>query len=282
MRCYPCSLVCLFAWLWALTVSAADGRTWEVFLKRHARAPADAPDALVHLPPGFGTEQPFDLVVFLHGFDGCSRALVAPEPVACARGERPHRVWNLGALHDASHTQTVLIVPQLAYLARTAQDHRFRERGAFDAMLREIFEDKLASQLGAGAMPRVRSIALVAHSAGYGAAAAILRDPERKVRVTHLVLLDALYAGASTFAAWANGDEGTRIISLHTQQAKTREGNRLLMRALGAGEVAREVGDYSPHALRQHRHLVAEVRTAHGDMPKAHFSQILHALFSPG
>lgn len=279
MRPYLRLWLCIFCWLPSLTVMAEAGFTQEVRLSTRAHAPSDAPDVVVHGGASLRSDEPFDVVVFLHGFDGCARALVAEAAVACARGEPPHRVWNLGALHAAANTRTLLIVPQLAYLARTAQDHRFLSHGGFDATLTEILEGSLASQLGAQARSRVRSVALVAHSAGYGAAAAILRDPKRKMPVTHVVLLDALYAGASVFADWARSEPSARLVSLYTQQEKTTAGNRLLLKQLATADVATSADPSLAQVLKMHRHLIARVRTAHGDMPRVHFTEVLRALF---
>ncbi len=181
--------------MWAARADADDAQLIEARLGQGPHPPGDAPDVIVHIPSHYETRRPFDLVVFLHGFDGCTRALVAAAPVPCRGGEPPHRVWDLARLHEQAGTHTILIVPQLAYLARTAKGHRFLTEGAFDTMLHELFAGPLAQRLGSLDLARLHSVTLVAHSAGYGATLSILNDARRLIPIQHVVLLDALYAG---------------------------------------------------------------------------------------
>lgn len=271
-------LAIVLIWLTPGSALADAGRLIEVRLARGPHPPGDAPDVVAHIPAHYDTSQPLDIVVFLHGFDGCSRALVAPTPVPCSKGESPHRVWNLAALHTQSTTNTLLLVPQLAYLARTAQGHRFTAKGAFDDMLRAVLEGELSQVLGARTLGDVRSVSLVAHSAGYGAAVAILRDERRAARVDRVVLLDALYAGWFEFARWFALSPSHRLVSLYTQQQQTTQGNRHLSAAIGESNVRREVAPSLEEALRRDRCIITRVRTAHGDMPRAHFAEVLRGL----
>src|SRR5688572_19696000 len=71
------------------------GTVLEVKLGEPPHAPGDAPDVGVHVPPGFDPERAVDLVVFLHGFDCCTRSLLAAVATPCRSGEPPHRAWNL-------------------------------------------------------------------------------------------------------------------------------------------------------------------------------------------
>ncbi len=287
-RCLVTLPLLVAAWLAVIpappfaTFARADaGRIIEANLTSGPHPPRDAPDVIVHVPSGYDASKPLDLVVFLHGFDGCARALVAAEPTPCRKGEPPHRVWNLAGLHEAAHTNTLLIVPQLAYLARSASGHRFRKPAAFDAMLYELLTDKLVDVLGRRELADIHSVTLVAHSAGYGAATAILSDSERSMDIGAVVLLDALYAGWHVFAGWMKQDPTHRIISLYSAQAGTTAGNRKLLAALGRlgrADVLRELHGSLAGALRTHTRIVARVPTAHGDMPRAHFAEVLRGL----
>jgi len=267
-----------FAWLTTASALGDGARLIEVRLRDGPHAPGDAPDVIAHVPAHYDAKRPLDVVVFLHGFDGCSRALVAPAPVPCSKGEPAHRVWNLAALHTQSGTNSVLLVPQLAYVARTAQGHRFSKKGAFDDMLREVLEGELATVIGKHTLDELRSVTLVAHSAGYGATAAIVRDSQRHARVDNVVLLDALYAGWFDFARWFEQSPSHRLISLYTQQRETTEGNRRLVAELGANDLTREVGASLEDAVRQHRCIITRTRSAHGDMPRVHFAEVLRGL----
>jgi hypothetical protein len=278
----------LFAFLFALaSVHAAradDTRahTFELRLSEGAHPPGDAPDVVAHVPADFDRKKPIDVVVFLHGFDCCARSLVATQATPCRTGEPPHRGWDLKNLHDAARTNTLLVVPQLAYLARTSGHHRYTRHGAFDRMLDEVLARVF---IGTDRIPTandVHAVTLVAHSGGYGALVPILRDPDRKVRVQTVVLLDALYAGTDVIASWALKEPEARIVSLHTSQAQTCRENALLKKRLQHGDLSSGGQDALSDAVRAHAFVIRRVRTAHADVPARHLADILLGLpFAP-
>jgi hypothetical protein len=245
----------------------------ELALSSGPHPPADAPDVVAHVPHGFDAAQPLEVVVFLHGFDCCARSLMASTPTPCRTGEAPHRAWDLAGIHEQASKNSILLVPQLAYLARTARGHRFTSSGAFDRML----DDSLGQLLGS-TRPGLRSVTLVAHSGGYGAAVPILRDRTRKAPVLHVVLLDALYAGADVFAAWALEQPQARLVSLHTAQPETTQQNELMARRLHSRDVWRDVTGSLSEAVHAHPLVVARVKTPHGDVPARHLADILRGL----
>jgi hypothetical protein len=262
----------------AVDAHGRGARTIEVRLSSGPHAPGDAPDVVVHVPPGFDAAQPLDFLVFFHGFDGCARALVAREPTPCRSGEAPHEPWNLGGLHSAAATNAILVVPQLAFHARTSRGHRFVQPGRFDAMLTDLLRGELASIIGSKRLSDVRSTALIAHSGGYHATVAVVSDPSRQTRVDRVVMLDALYAGWNVLAEWAKEDPRRRIVSLYTGQKQTVRGNRRLLASLRPVPVAETIREGLMQAVRDEPRLVVQVRTKHADMPRAHLTDVLRGL----
>lgn len=260
-------------------LAAAQGTTREVRLSEGPHAPTGAPDVVVHIPDGYDNGRPLELVIFLHGFDCCARALVASAPIACRTGEAPtSRTWSLGEVLERARTNAILVVPQLAYRARTSQNHRFTKHGAFERMLRELLEQSLSDVVGKRTLNDVSSITLVAHSGGYGALVSILRDPKRTLAIQHVVMLDALYAGWDALADWYEREPNARLVSLHTSQRQTVQGNEKLLALLRVHKPARDLTPSLAASVRTHRLVIARVKTAHGLMPQAHLADVLEGL----
>jgi hypothetical protein len=235
----------------------------ELRLARPPHAPSDAPDAIVHLPTRLDPKQPLYVLVFLHGFNSCARALVASEPVPCLAGGEPQRAYGLARIHEQAAGNSILLVPQLAFLQRDGHAPRFEENGGFDAFLADV-RAQLAKQID----PKqpLASVTLLAHSAGYRASAAILRDPALTAPIVNVVLFDALYAQWDAFALFLHAQPERRVISLYTHDRKTTRGNRNLAAMLHDlhksepqsrdGALEQECVD-TPHALIPTRHLAA-------------------------
>lgn len=180
----------MFVFLFAASALAVDIEA-RLDLAAHP-VPVGAPSVVVHAPEGFQPEGA-TVVLYLHGWEGCARAIVATGPVPCLDGGAPTAGWGLGARHDDAGTNSVLVVPQLAWLARSGNPGRFREPGFAAAWLAQLTAEVLGPQLG---LERIEDLVVVAHSGGYVTALALL--PALPVR--DVVLLDALYGGGERVA----------------------------------------------------------------------------------
>lgn len=238
-----------------------------------------APSVIVHAPPGFDPARPLRLVVFLHGWSGCARVLVHAGPTACKEGEREREGWGLAARVDEAGTDALFVVPQLAFMRRSGHPGRFSEPGRFRAFLGELLTS-LAPRIGPGrALADVEGVTLLAHSAGFEAALAILRGGG--VEVGNVVLFDALYAGVEPFAAWALGAPDRRLVSLYTGGGRTARQSRRLARRLDAavGDGLARDREASPAArLREARVLIARSTAPHGQVPARHIPELLGPL----
>ncbi len=262
-------------------------------LKHGAFHHPGVPDAVVHgrrLAPTAAV----DVVVFLHGFGGCALAQASSLPVDCGPGHDRVPGRGLAREHARAGGDSLLVVPQLALMRRDGSPGRFARRGGFAGFLREVLDDSLAAELGPDAFGRLRRIALVAHSAGYQTALAILRGGDLSGRITDVVLLDALYGGTDAFAAWVAADARRRLISLHGASGKPARNTGVLLRRLQRRGVsvqrlpgerlarlptrpsgARQAGFELPPA----RALAARLSTPHGRYAQEHLGRLVRLLF---
>jgi hypothetical protein len=253
-----------------------------------------APTAIVHAPPGFDARAPLHLVVFLHGFNGCTQVLARGGRVSCREGEPERDGWDLARHHDAAAKNTLFVIPQLAFMRRDGRPGCFGQRGCFRRFLEELLGETLAKQLGGPRTLRdVESLDLVAHSGGYHTALAILEQGEVAERVRAVILLDALYGYSARFARWLERAEGrARLVSVYIGRGKTYRESRLLFtrgrRALGPAHVAQlrsRGAEGAPRGLAQalatKQLIIANSFAEHAGLPAAQLAGILAALPLP-
>jgi hypothetical protein len=270
-----------------------SGFTRALRLKHGAFHHPGVPDAVVH-GRHLASKAAVDVVVFLHGFGGCALAQASSVPVDCGPGHDGVPGRGLAREHARAGGDSVLVVPQLALMRRDGSPGRFARRGGFASFLREVLDESLAAELGPGAFGRVRRIALLAHSAGYQAALAILRGGDLSDRITDVVLLDALYAGTDEFATWVAADARRRLISLHGARGKPARNTRVLLRRLRrrgvsverlSAELLARLPTRPPGARRAGfdlppaRALAARLSTPHGRYAQEHLGRLVRLLF---
>lgn len=247
----------------------------------------NAPSVLVHAPEGFDPKPPLHLVVFLHGYNGCVEVLAASGPARCRPGEAEHDGFGVVRHHDSAGTNTLLVIPQLAFMRREGDPGCFDRAGCFRRFLHELLSEALVGELGgARSLRDVGSLTLVAHSAGYRAALAILQHGDVGPRVRGVVLLDALYGEAADYAAWLTAAApDVRFVSFYLGAGKTYAGSRTLLqlsrRAFGASRVAQLDAAEFPARVAPRRLIIAEGHVPHRDMPEGYMAAALRALDLP-
>lgn len=243
---------------------------------RSHEAPARAPSAIVHVPAGSSAERA-GAVIFLHGWGGCARALAYEGRVDCIPGTLAAYGFGLTTEHDRAGKNTILLVPQLRWLERRGDPGRFGEPAFFDEWLRAALAASVAEPLGIREPADLATITLVAHSAGYETALAIVRAAPSEI--DHVVLFDALYAGADELAAWVHGDDGRRIVSLYTGRRGTyRQNQRLATLVADLGDAVALEPDDLAAAVAAHRIVITETRHGHGAIPSLETANVLRAL----
>lgn len=257
--------LCLFT----STARAQGGWTEEVVVPSAAYLVQGAPSAVVHAPPAWTPQSELRIVVFLHGWNGCARVLAGEGLVRCRAGMPPRQGWGLARAHDASGTDALLVIPQLAFLERDGRPGAFGERGRFRAFLAEVLA-ALAPRLGGADLTRVRSVSLFAHSAGFETALALVARGE--VPIEHVVLFDALYRGVEPFGSWALGGAGRRLVSLHGAGGRTERQSELL------SAWARRHGLPVASAPGAGRVSITLTRVPHERVPAHHWPAVARAL----
>jgi hypothetical protein len=251
----------------------------------HADLPPTAPGFAIHIPAGFDAARPFAIVVFLHGWSGCTRALVEVEEASCLDGGPAGPAWGLSRVHDAAGTNSVLVVPQLAWLARSGAPGAYRVGGTFSTLLDRALAEAREAGAPAGLTPAAAdSILLVPHSAGFETALAIWEAGDHDADIDRVLLLDSLYRGTDGFARWVAGNDARRIVSLYTgDQSTHQESQRLAQiarRALGDDAVALHPDDPLA-AITTHRVVVDSTRIPHGAIPRLSLPELLRAFGLP-
>ena len=247
-------------------VRAAERGVTIPLVLRHAShvVPRGGATTLAYFPPALAGGEHARIVVLLHGWSCCAAAIVTSARQRC--GGVLREGWGLGARIDESETDTLFLVPQLALGARDGSAGRFVEPGFFVAWLSETL-DALGPRLpGDRARWAAAPVALIAHSAGYETALAVLRDDDAARRVRRVVMLDALYAGSAQLVAWLASDSTRAVVSVHTRGVSTtRENARLVALA------ERSLG----HEAIGTRVLVTPTRAGHAALPALLFAEIV-------
>ncbi len=238
-----------------------------------------APDVLVHTPEGFSSGGPHHVVLFLHGYSGCVEVLAASDEARCRPEDRPQPGFGVIAAHDTANTNTVLVIPQLAFMARDGSPGRLGR----DA--RAMIEEALSlAELEGG----IASVTIAAHSAAFESTLAVIRGGTLDGSLAHVVLLDALYSGGPAFLGWVRGgsDEDRRTLISLTTGGTTRVRTEALIaparRALGASLLTDwdERGSLTLMSSSA-RALLSQVRGPHGEVPRRHLGAALAALGLP-
>jgi hypothetical protein len=264
----------------------AEALTLAVQTRTAAYRLSDAPTAVVHAPRGFDPRAPLHLVVFLHGYSGCAQVLANGGSTRCRPGDAPREGWNLASHHDAAGTNTLLVIPQLAFMKRHGRPGCFAERGCFRRFVEELLGETLARALGgARSLRDVASLTLVAHSAGFETALAILERGDVGEHVRALVLMDALYSGSERYARWLleHAPKGARLVSMHLGRGSPQR-ERLLRaarRVLGTALTGEVPVDQLGAALAHKRLVITRARPPHRLVPEHHLAQVLAALGLP-
>lgn len=263
----------------ALACCAADAPEPSVDLALRLDAvshplPDRAPSVVVHAPPGLPREGA-PVVVYLHGWEGCAAAIAGSGQVPCAPGLPARSGWGIAERFDASRVAGLLVVPQLAFDARSSSAGALSDVGFAVRWWSEVV-GALRERAGVGRTGRVVG---VAHSGGYRSLQALLAAGLDGLDTA--VFLDGLYGGGDQVADWVTAAPGRRAVSVYTDNASTTAQSLLLARLaaerLGAGAVAVDPPDLAV-AARDHAVVVARTEVPHGAVPAATLAELVGAL----
>jgi len=193
-----------------------------------------------------------------------------------------------------SRQNAVLIVPQLALLAADTACGKLEQSGGFARMVRDALDTAASSAkarvaTGDSALPshpRIGAVCISAHSAGYHAAAAVLKHGG--IDINEAWLFDALYAETEVFRDWvlARRSKSRRrrhkIVSYYTA-GRTEANTRALFVALEKGKVSNAFetveGTLSRQEITAVQAVAIKTGTAHGAVA-SHYSSLRDCLFA--
>lgn len=199
------------------------------------------PGALVYVPAGIDTAAPLSVVVFIHGWNGCARAVASDVPIPCH--EQGPRRGSLGLVSQvrASRRAAVLVIPQMAFEARSSASGQLGDPGGMERFLRDVLT-QMAPNLGTHGIADIQHLVLASHSGGYITVARLLSLHE--LRYDEVAMFDSLYLPLPPFqgfllanaARLAPGAEHPlRFVSLYREgatMASTRDVERLVTPSL--------------------------------------------------
>lgn len=283
------------AGLWAMLLTSlalADGSasfTLPVRLEHAAYRVPGVPSAIVHAPKGFDARAPLALSVFLHGFSCCVAVLLGRGPTPCREGESLHEGWDLARYHDDAKVNSLLVVPQLAFMKRDGRPGSFGDAGGFRAFLEELLRGELGQRLGgARGLRDVARVDLIVHSGGYHTALAIMeRGGLPRGLLRSVVLLDALYGETPRFARYVeqHARDGLQFVVVSLPNATPQRESRVLLRRLQGSLGADAIAIAGPRDLAQavadRAIVIAEGTPPHRLLPATHLAELLRALHAP-
>lgn len=278
------------ALLLTLSVGAQDGPTSPSAAYRASRldgladAPyppvEGAPQVLVHAPLVIDGE--IDVVLHLHGYEGCIEVLAQRGPTPCRAGARPEEGWGLLGAHASAGVPSWLLLPQLAFDRRDGSPGRLAREGSARRLIEQSIA-RVARERGV-ATPRVRRVTITAHSAGFEATIAVMRHGGLGELLQNVVLFDAMYSGIGTFGGWAAEDPRRALVAFHTGTGtparRARELEQHYRRRLGARLVSG--GNASEDDIAPGRVVLLRARTGHRGVPGRYLGPTLARLLSQG
>jgi hypothetical protein len=245
----------------------------------------------VHVPPGFDATRRPGVVVYFHGWNGCAEVALGDDDAPCSDGGDPRVASHLAAQLDATRANALLVAVELRADMPTGEPGQLATLGGLRALLRELFDEHLAADLGRPCSLEVDAlerVVVVAHSGGYQAAAAVLAMGDVP-SITEVVLLDALYGADEVFARWvgdAGFDASRRLVDLYTCCGGTLERSRAfaaLAHDASPLVVFDDDGDSELNGAALKRPFVFKrVPRPHGELPQAYFAAVVDAAgFAP-
>ena len=190
--------------------------------------------------------------------------------------------WDLLGAHASAGVPSWLVLPQLAFDRRDGSPGRFAREGTARRLI-EASVASVARERGV-APPRVRSVTLTAHSAGFEATIAVMRHGGLGELLRNVVLFDAMYSGVGTFGGWAAADPRRALIAFHTGAGtparRARELEAQYRRRLGSRLLSGD--DANEASIAPGRVVLLRARTSHRGVPGRYLGPTLARLLSQG
>ncbi len=273
-----CSAI-LLALLW---LSPTSVRAESVVLRLDALT--SAPFAPVEGAPQVIIQRPaepsasVDVVLYLHGYEGCIEVLAGRGPSSCREGMRPTEGWDLLGAHREANTTTWFVLVQLAFMERSGRPGGFAREGQAVRLVDEVL-GRVAQARGE-AVPTLRSLTIAAHSAAFETTIAILRSGGLGPRLTGVLLLDAMYSGGPVFLRWAREADERTFVALATPGGTTAARAATLRPSVARVRSRAILGDHTRiQSIAPGAIALLTVRGPHRDVPRRYLPELLRRLF---
>lgn len=268
----------------APAVAAARPGWTAAFRMRHRPLTTHAlHDVIVHAPPGFDPSRPFDVVMLFHGMGTRASWWIVAGELGPVTGETGVG-WGLSARHDRARVNALLVAPQLAPRGLDNFSGAFQRAGFLRAFLSELLEETLVERLGGRhTLDEVRAITMVGSSAGGPTIAGLLARRDLADRVRNVMVMDGLYGGEGTFAAWLAGGTAAaprRFVCVHGGQFEHVATMTGLLRARRMDFVEQPRGSLAD-AVRSHAAVFTTAGCEHVGMTAATYDKIVPSLGLP-
>lgn len=188
------------------------------------------PSVLVYIPSGFRAEPPYDLIVYVHGFNNCVVNVVKETGGTCSTGGATRGASNLINQLEDTNKNAILVVPEVKFEQASGDPGKLGTTDGLKNFLAELLP-KLEPQLGPAGLADIGNLLLMSHSGGYWALAKMATIGGVPVDEVHL--LDSLYGYESTFQDWIELDPAAhamtpplrRFFSVYTAGGGTDDNN---------------------------------------------------------
>lgn len=154
-------------------------QTYRLFNLTNRTTDHKTPDAIVYVPQGFDTSNPFRLIVFNHGLTNTVDDVL--------------EIWEIEKHMAHAPPNSVLFIPEWAFdpKAYSAKAGRFHTPGFFRDMLVEVMSK--VPPLEDYTLDNILSIDVIAYSGGFRAARTEMTANQLDSKIRSLALLDSLY-----------------------------------------------------------------------------------------
>ena len=217
----------------AVAPTRREAKTLTYRLTTGTKPPRDLPNAWVYVPAGFEPRQrALHVVVIFHGYSNCISSYVSEKGERCGPGTPKRTGYDIPAQGVKSGTRALLVVPQLAFDARSSDPGPLGEPNGLRAFLGELLE-RLAPEIGVHTLADVDRLGLLAASGGYMALFPALKQGGVDVRDVFMLdtlyyfdhpALDFVHDHIADFAAGASG--GRRLSLIWCNGAGTEEASQ--------------------------------------------------------
>jgi hypothetical protein len=261
----------------------------ESFRLRHALFPETGlADVVVHAPAGFDPSRPLHVVFFAHSVDTYALQWVGTGPVRVGRGVGVMEGWALDTRHDLAGTNTLLIAPQFDNKRRIDWTGPFSRRAFLRTFLDELLGEVLVPKLGRALSSQdVVSLTVAGSSIGGYVTETLVAHSDMADRIRTVILYDAFYGGAETYARWllrAPPEVPRRLVVIHGGTADMNDSiARLLTRIRSklADEIMVNPGVPIADAVRARRVVLAVTPAQHVGMALLYHPKVLAGLDLP-